>query len=569
MMVSIRVKRMEEGEEGGSWLLRPKLSPAAMYKKSSSCREPSMSLSESRLSSSSRTTSLQPRRSSNISSAAGAPLPPSPVSNRSDPETMTTTTRPISSSRHSESKKKLKPKPAPLENLDCSCNFSFYPDGCPEPGSKFSDADQPPTPCIVAKPVAPIATKPRRRSLSPIPTTILSDVFKEARSIGRRFSTPPRSRKESLHHQSLSTARDSSPMRYLSSMRAAVLEKPKARKDSGSWSRGGRVAAVDSAEEWTVDLCKLYIGLRFASGAHSRLYHGMYRDQPVAVKIIRQPDDDANGVMAARLEKQFTAEVTFLSHLCHRNVIKLAGACKTLPIFCIITEYLSGGSLRAFLHKPERKPPPLKEMIPISLQIARGLQYIHSQGIIHRDIKPENILFDKDLCVKIADFGTACEEAYCDVFAEDPGTYRWMAPEMLKHKPYGRKVDVYSFGLILWGMVSGTIPYEDMSPIQAAFAVVNKNLRPEIPADCPVAVQALIEQCWSLHPEKRPEFCQIVKVLEHFESTFARDGTLDGLRNLTFLDHKKRLHNWIQKLKPLQADVSAPPSPQIVLKIPI
>lgn len=155
-------------------------------------------------------------------------------------------------------------------------------------------------------------------------------------------------------------------------------------------------------------------------------------------------------------------------------LMQLAGACKNPPVFCIITQYLSGGSLRAFLHKLERKSLPLQKLIAISLEIARGMNYIHSQGVIHRDLKPENILFDQDFCVKIADFGIACEEAYCDVLAEDPGTYRWMAPEMIKHKPYGRKVDVYSFGLLLWEMVTGTIPYEDMTPIQAAFAVVNK-----------------------------------------------------------------------------------------------
>lgn len=156
------------------------------------------------------------------------------------------------------------------------------------------------------------------------------------------------------------------------------------------------------------------------------------------------------------------------------GLMQLVAACRKPPVFCIITEFLSGGSLRAFLHKLERKALPLKKLIAVSLDIARGMEYVHSQGVIHRDLKPENILFDEDFHLKIADFGIACEAASCDSLAEDPGTYRWMAPEMIKHKVYGRKVDVYSFGLVLWEMVTGTIPYEEMTPIQAAFAVVNK-----------------------------------------------------------------------------------------------
>ena len=127
-----------------------------------------------------------------------------------------------------------------------------------------------------------------------------------------------------------------------------------------------------------------------------------------------------------------------------------------------------------FLHKLDHKTLTLEKLISLALDIARGMEYIHSQGVIHRDLKPENILFDQDFCVKIADFGIACEEAYCDALAQDTGTFRWMAPEMIKRKHYGRKVDVYSFGLVLWEMVTGRIPYEEMSPIQAAFAVVNK-----------------------------------------------------------------------------------------------
>lgn len=149
-------------------------------------------------------------------------------------------------------------------------------------------------------------------------------------------------------------------------------------------------------------------------------------------------------------------------------------ACRKPPVYCIITEYLSEGSLRAYLHKLEHKSLPLQKLIAIALDIARGMEYIHSQAVIHRDLKPENVLIDQEFHLKIADFGIACGEGHCDSLADDPGTYRWMAPEMIKKKSYGRRVDVYSFGLILWEMVAGTIPYEDMNPIQAAFAVVNK-----------------------------------------------------------------------------------------------
>ena len=132
--------------------------------------------------------------------------------------------------------------------------------------------------------------------------------------------------------------------------------------------------------------------------------------------------------------------------------------------------------MRAFLHKQDHKALPLDKIISISLDIARGMAYIHSQGVVHRDVKPENIIFNEEFCAKIVDFGIACEQEYCDPLANDTGTFRWMAPEMMKRKAYGRKVDVYSFGLILWEMFSGSVPYEELNPFQAAFAVFDKVL---------------------------------------------------------------------------------------------
>ncbi|CAJ2648632.1 unnamed protein product [Trifolium pratense] len=407
----------------------------------------------------------------------------------------------------------------------------------------------------------------KQRSLSPLPRTSVNDVFREARHEAKRFSTPGprRDNKRIMGKVSNKDTRESLPKvssanSFLNSQNQQRVVSKNNSKD-GSWSKylengsgGGRkVTALETAEEWTIDMSKLFLGHKFAHGAHSRLYHGVYKEESVAVKIIRAPDDDENGDLTAKLENQFIREVTLLSRLHHRNVIKFIAASRNPPVHCIITEYLSEGSLRAFLHKLEHKTISLEKLIAFALDIARGMAYIHSQGVIHRDLKPENVLIDEDFHLKLADFGIACEESICDLLADDPGTYRWMAPEMIKRKSYGRKVDVYSFGLILWEMLTGTIPYEDMNPIQAAFAVVNKKLRPIIPPDCPPAMRALIEQCWSLQPDKRPDFWQIVKVLEQFESSIARDGTLSLVQNPRCCqDQKKGLLHWIQKLGPVQ-----------------
>lgn len=192
-----------------------------------------------------------------------------------------------------------------------------------------------------ATPLQHNPTTNKHRAVSPNFETKLSDTFKEARSDRKRFSTPHPQRKEpekrvvgKLFHKDshVSRASDStSPpkanhYKHFSSMK--FYDKMRSRKDS-SWTKyfdhgGGKVTAVETADEWMVDLSQLFLGLRFAHGANSQLYHGIYKDEPVAVKIIRVPDDDENGALAARLEKQFNREVRLLSRLHHQNVIKVS-----------------------------------------------------------------------------------------------------------------------------------------------------------------------------------------------------------------------------------------------------
>ncbi|XP_058088672.1 serine/threonine/tyrosine-protein kinase HT1-like [Magnolia sinica] len=119
---------------------------------------------------------------------------------------------------------------------------------------------------------------------------------------------------------------------------------------------------------------------------------------------------------------------------------------------------------------------PLDLVLILALDIAHGMHYLHSQGILHRDLKSENLLLGEDMCVKVVDFGISCLESQCGSREGIMGTYRWMAPEMIKEKHHTRKVDVYRFDIVLWELLSTLIPFHDMTPEQAAFAVSQKML---------------------------------------------------------------------------------------------
>ncbi|KAG0503349.1 hypothetical protein HPP92_003421 [Vanilla planifolia] len=292
-----------------------------------------------------------------------------------------------------------------------------------------------------------------------------------------------------------------------------------------SWSKylvssGAEIKGWDE-EEWSADMSQLLIGTKFAAGRHSRIYHGVYKQREVAIKLISQPEED--GTLAAAVEQQFNSEVALLLSLRHPNIITFVAACKKPPVFCIITEYMAGGSLRKFLHKQEPHSVPLKLVLKLAIEIARGMDYLHSQGILHRDLKSENILLDQDLSVKVADFGISCRESQCGTGRGFTGTYRWMAPEMIKEKHHTRKVDVYSFGIVLWELLTALIPFHDMNPEQAAFAVAEKNARPPLPSSCPMAFKHLIRLCWEANPVKRPHFEEIIAILETYKESYDED----------------------------------------------
>ena len=155
------------------------------------------------------------------------------------------------------------------------------------------------------------------------------------------------------------------------------------------------------------------------------------------------------------------------------------------------------------------------DFLPYVIDIANGMSYLHSLSIIHRDLKPSNIFLDHRNQVKIGDFGMSIEHKG-EYLSGETGTYRWMAPEVIRHEHYSINADIYSFGIIFWQLITRhPKPYSEVSPIQAAFAST-KGERPIIPPEIPNFLKHIITLCWDDDQFKRPSFANLCMSLNDY-----------------------------------------------------
>ncbi|XP_042492329.1 serine/threonine-protein kinase STY46-like isoform X2 [Macadamia integrifolia] len=257
---------------------------------------------------------------------------------------------------------------------------------------------------------------------------------------------------------------------------------------------------------WEIDRRLLKMGEKIASGSCGDLYRAVYLGQDVAVKSLRSEH------LYGSLVVEFIQEVTILREVQHRNVVRFIGACTKPPNFCIVTEYMPGGSLYDFLHKHQNVLE-LPLLLRFAIDVCKGMEYLHQNNIIHRDLKTANLLMDMDKVVKVADFGVARFQNQEGVMTAETGTYRWMAPEVINHQPYDQKADVFSFAIVLWELRTGKVPYDTLTPLQAALGV-RQGLRPELPDKTHPRLLELMKRCWEAVPSNRPSFSAITVELE-------------------------------------------------------
>ena len=254
----------------------------------------------------------------------------------------------------------------------------------------------------------------------------------------------------------------------------------------------------------------LGLGKKIGQGGFSEIYESQWLGVPVAVKVIFDPK------ITEELKEEFNNEIEKLFILRHPYIIQLYGITdkdKSQKL-AVITELAPKGSLFDYLHKnPKTKNNlSLEFKNKISKQLICTMAYIHSRGFVHRDLKTQNILLDKNLDMKMCDFGlTKLKSELNSGSGQFAGTPCYMAPELFDRKYYDEKVDVFAFGTVLWEIYSQKIPYINCDSAEIK-QKVTKGEELYCSTIIPKQIVSLIHKCRSVKPSDRPSFEQIEKM---------------------------------------------------------
>ena len=254
----------------------------------------------------------------------------------------------------------------------------------------------------------------------------------------------------------------------------------------------------------------LGLGKKIGQGGFSEIYESQWLGVPVAVKVIFDPK------ITEELKEEFNNEIEKLFILRHPYIIQLYGITdkdKSQKL-AVITELAPKGSLVDYLHKnPKTKNNlSLEFKNKISKQLICTMAYIHSRGFVHRDLKTQNILLDKNLDMKMCDFGlTKLKSELNSGSGQFAGTPCYMAPELFDRKYYDEKVDVFAFGTVLWEIYSQKIPYINCDSAEIK-QKVTKGEELYCSTIIPKQIVSLIHKCRSVKPSDRPSFEQIEKM---------------------------------------------------------
>ncbi|XP_053233661.1 RAF proto-oncogene serine/threonine-protein kinase isoform X6 [Podarcis raffonei] len=298
-------------------------------------------------------------------------------------------------------------------------------------------------------------------------------------------------------------------------------------------SRGQR----DSNYYWEIEASEVMLSTRVGSGSFGTVYKGKWHGD-VAVKILKVVDPTPEQFQA------FRNEVAVLRKTRHVNILLFMGY-MTKDNLAIVTQWCEGSSLYKHLHVQETKFQMLQR-IDIARQTAQGMDYLHAKNIIHRDMKSNNIFLHEDRTVKIGDFGLATVKSRwsgSQQVEQPTGSVLWMAPEVIRMQdsnPFSFQSDVYSYGIVLYELMTGELPYSHINNRdQIIFMVGRGYASPDLSKlykNCPKAMKRLVADCVKKVRDERPLFPQIlssIELLQHSLPKINRSASEPSLHRAT------------------------------------
>ncbi|XP_067934846.1 mitogen-activated protein kinase kinase kinase 20-like isoform X2 [Watersipora subatra] len=242
-------------------------------------------------------------------------------------------------------------------------------------------------------------------------------------------------------------------------------------------------------------------------------------------------------------------EAEVLSKVSHRNIVQFYGIVSTSHNHCIVMEYARRGSLYDFIRSTD-EPNSFPQILQWAKEIALGMNYLHCEApvkVIHRDLKSKNVVITNDNVCKICDFGSSRFVGSTTKMSL-VGTFPWMSPEVIQSKPVSESCDTWSYGVVLWEIITREVPYGGIDGFQVAYLIVEGGERLAIPSTCPTPFTSLMQSCWELEPKHRPSFKCILNKLEAMLSDSLLEETTRSFL-LNKQEWSKEIEDTIERLK--------------------
>ncbi len=236
----------------------------------------------------------------------------------------------------------------------------------------------------------------------------------------------------------------------------------------------------------------------------------------VAMKTMRM---DVHGMESDEMLKRFQNEARAAGVLNHANIVTIYDAGEQTGMFYITMEYIEGVTLHSLI--AQNRVLPVEQIIEVSRQVCAGLDVAHSHGVVHRDVKPANIMITPDKTVKIMDFGIAKAGGGLTSAGQVLGTPNYMSPEQVKGRTLDGRSDLFSFGVILYEMVTGEKPFTGQNVTTIIYKIVNENPIPPRELDVTIhpGLSAVITRALAKNPDERYQNgAELVKDLVNYKS---------------------------------------------------